>query len=367
MDGGGILAKKLDLSDDELRVAAWKYVDRRGTQAGGVIEACSGLWCKTIPVLLGWGKVSWVSVSGLLARALLLGITASAPIFVRKVLAGAPPASAPPLDVLLGTFAKLDSVDVVLVLLAIAATFIPKLIEALGKQKPAGAKHLPFTDLATAIEQMPAIDVAGRGRDGSSDVAVSAALNSALRALREEMADLVDEVGRQRITEATLLTFDNDQGTRMVVRARTASHEPIGRPVDAFRMLAYYVGMRGRPFVEHDFLHSANPFPPKRLTVPGAQKVGYRSVLYLPVMASKVVEVMLPQDVQGAPERRVEDNVIGVICVHCERPYRFWRFGDHLRPHDGFATIAYARALPYIALVTRLIEGVVPKIRLDSQ
>ena len=361
------MAKKLDLTDEQLRAAAWKYVDRRGSEAGGISEACHGLWCKTIPILLGWGKVSWVSVSGLLARALLLAIAASMPIFVRKVLAGAPPASARPVDVLLGTFAKLDTVDVVLALLAIAATFIPKVIEALGKQKPAGSKHLPFTDLAAAIEQMPAIDVGGRGRDGKSQVAVTAALNSTLKALREEMADLVDDVGRQRITEATLLNFDNDQGTRMVVRARTATHEPIGRPVDAFRLLAYYVGMRGRPFVEHDFLHSANPFPPKRLTVPGAQKVGYRSVLFLPIMASEVVEVELPQGVQGAPDRRVDDNVIGVICVHCERPYRFWRFGDHSKPHDGFATIAYGRALPYIALVTRLIENVVPKIKLEAQ
>jgi hypothetical protein len=214
---------------------------------------------------------------------------------------------------------------------------------------------------------MPAIDVDGRGRDGRSDVAVSLALNSTLRALREEMAELVDDLGRERITEATLLVFDDPQGTRMVVRARTATNEPVGRPVESFRLLAYYVGLRGRPFVEHDFLHPSNPFPAKRLTVPGAQKVDYRSVLYLPIMGSEVEEAPMPPGVQGTPTRRVVDNVMGVICVHCAKPYRFWRFGDHSKPHDGFGTIAYARALPYIALVTRLIEGHAPKVKMESQ
>lgn len=361
------MAKKQILSDEQLREAAVKYVDRRSAQAGGVKEALRGLQCKTIPVLLGWGKVSWLSVTGLFSRALLLGVAASMPIFVRKVLAGTPAGNSRPSDVLLSTFAKLDAVDLVLAALAVASTFIPKVIDAFAKQKPTGRKHVPFTDLTTAIEQMPEIDIDGRGRDGQSDVAVSLALNSTLRALREEMAELVDDLGRERITEATLLVFDSPRGTQMVVRARTATNEPVGRPVESFRLLAYYVALLGRPFVEHDFLHPSNPFPAKRLTVPGSQRVDYRSVLYLPVMGSEVVEIPMPAGVQGTPIRQVVDNVMGVICVHCAKPYRFWRFGDHRKPHDGFGTIAYARALPYIALVTRLIEGRAPKVTLESK
>lgn len=361
------MANQPNLTDDELRLAAKNYVMHRSTKAGGLVEAFHGVRCKTAPVLLGLGEISWLNVGGLFTRALLLAFAASMPIFVRKVLAGATPPGTRPLDVLLLTYSRLDSVDFVLAAMAVASTFLPKVLEAISRKTPGRSRHLPYADLSTAIEQMPAIDIAGRGRDGKSEVAVNAALNSALRALRDEMAELVDDLGRERITDATLLVFDDSGGERMLVRARTATNEPTGRPVDSFRMLAYYVAMRGRPFVENDFLHSKNPFPPMRLTVPGAQAVGYRSVLYLPIMWSESVDVPLPAGIQGAPMRHVVDNVMGVICVHCSKPYRFWRYGDHKKPHDGFGTIAYARALPYIALVTRLIEGVAPKVKLESQ
>lgn len=353
------MAKKAVINDAQLSGAAREYVHRRSSKAGGITEAYHGLRCKTIPFLLGWGKVSWLSVAGLFTKTLLLAIAASTPIFVRKVLSGTPAGKTSASEVLLATFAQLDSIDAVLALLAIASTFIPRVVESLGKQKAGGHKHLPFSNLSAAIKQMPALE--------KQEPQTTDALNFTLQALRDEMAELVDDLGRIRITEATLLTFVNRNGHRMQVRSRTATNEPVGRPVDSFRLLAYYVALKGRPFIEHDFLHSENPFPSVRLTVPGGQRVGYRSVLYLPIMTSEWIEVSLPEGVQGAPEQQVVDHVIGVICVHCEKPYRFWRYGDHAKPHDGFGTIAYARALPYITLVSRLIEGTAPKVKLEVE
>jgi hypothetical protein len=361
------LAKKIELDGEELTAAARRYVSRRITQPGGWVEAGRGAIHKTLPVLLGLEKASILSVTLLLTRITILAVVACVPVLFRKLFFGKAEQGSAPLEVVGNTLLSMDGLDYTLAGIAIAAFFVPKALDQLATRKPPSARHLPYRDLAAAIQQMPELKGDGRGRDRSSQHAIEDALLSTLRALREEMADLVDDQARDRITDATLLEFCDSTGRQMRVRARTVSEEKIRRPVESFRMLAYYVALRGRPFVEHDFLHSGNPFPKHRLTVIGAPKVNYRSVLYLPIMWSVEEEVPLVDGKHGAPELRVVDNVMGVICVHCAKPYRFWRWGDHMKAGDGFGDVAYARALPYIALTTRLLESTAPKVKLESQ
>ena len=101
------------------------------------------------------------------------------------------------------------------------------------------------------------------------------------------------------------------------------------------------------------------------MTVKGSLPVGYRSVLYLPITASERDTAPLV-GVPALEERPVIDYCIGVICVHSERSYRFWRWGDHKKLIGGMGDIAFKRSLPYIALITRLIERSAPKVRMEA-
>jgi len=126
--------------------------------------------------------------------------------------------------------------------------------------------------------------------------------------------------------------------------------------------------MRGRTFAEHDFKNKRNPFPKHRLTVVGDRvPIPYRSVLYMPIYTSEVIQVSPNnQPTGGGRSSDVADYCIGVVCVHCVKPYRFWRLGDSLRAGGGFGEIAYDRSLSYITLMMRLIEGNAPRVEMES-
>jgi len=353
--------------DGDLTERGREHVRSRLDRAGGLSEAIRGLWHKTLPVVFRTeSSLSAVHLLAILARVALLFVVAVGPIIVRKALVAQPqpqprgPVSASLLDML----SRLDATDYLIAGIALAAVFIPKVLDAIDRRKHV-PKRLPYYDLSAAIEQMPSIDRNGKGRDGASERAIADAIDSVLRALREEMAELVDEPGRERITDVTLLEFCDPEGSQMRVRSRTARKDPSGRPVSSAKLMAYPVALSGKPFIEHDFLRSVNPYPKVRVTVPNSPRVTYRSILYLPILWSSLATVLpsAPGEPIAPPSLPI-DMVIGMVCVNCSKAYRFWRWGDHRRVGGAFESVAYERALPYIALLTKLLEPTAHKVQL---
>jgi hypothetical protein len=183
---------------------------------------------------------------------------------------------------------------------------------------------------------------------------VQKALTHVLNALRIEMSSLIGDGGRAGVTEAVLLQYCDEAGRKMEVTARTRIDEPTHRPVPAYLFLASYVAKQGRWFAENDFLSNKNPFRPTRLTVPASPRVDYRSVLYLPITTA---QSSVDRDVTNGPMRKVTDYCLGVICVHSQKSFRFWRWGDHNKDNGGGSgNVAYERAVPYIALATSVVS-----------
>jgi len=340
-----------------LRDAAQAYVRRGMYETGGLREAWCGFKHKTGPYLIG--SVTSLSVSKVasaLARLTLFCGAAFLPILIRKVVTAAPGTAPSGLSGLFGQLQRFDATDVLLGTIGVIFTGLPKLLEAWSKSKDA-TPHSPYYDLAAAVRAMPAV--------GTEMEAVNEAIRLTLGALQGELSELVGDDRKPRLTDITLLEFCDPAGKMMQVRARTANHEPVKRPASSERFLAYYVGMEGRWFAEHDFHNRRNPFPPTRVSERGSPPAEYRSILFLPVMYSER-RVDAPTDSQFAHSTQILDSCIGVICVHSPRPFRFWRWGDHRKKTGAFGNVAYERSMPYIALVTRLLERSAHKVALES-
>ena len=119
--------------------------------------------------------------------------------------------------------------------------------------------------------------------------------------------------------------------------------------------------MEGRNFSEHDFTNRHNPFPPVRVSVIGEPRVGYRSVLFMPIVCSERLQAISEDETLD----QIVDSCVGVICVHSAKAYRFWRWGDHKKGTGGFADVAFGRSTPYIALVEQLLSRTAVKVRLE--
>lgn len=332
-------------------------------EKGGWREGIGGFFHKTLPFLLGLeSSLSVKRVAGVLIKVLLVFAAAVYPLIVRKAFAFPGAVTVPSdsgrfadgIDALLLMVANPAPIDYALGFLAVIVTGLPKLIDGFSAQSTA-RQHSPYYDLAAAIKSMPQLS---DGDGGDTDRAIQLTLC----ALKEEMSQLIGDDKKTRVTDITFLEFCDATGTAMQVRARTANHEEVRRPVASNKFVAYYVAREGRSFAEHDFLRTANPFPANRVTIVGSPRVGYRSVLYMPVICSE------PAAKPVEPELALKalDSCIGVICVHSARPYRFWRWGDHRKGVGGFANVATDRALPYIALVKRLTERAAHKVILEA-
>jgi hypothetical protein len=339
---------------------ARKYVHDNMFEKGGWREAAKGLSHKTLPFLLGLeSSLTPTRITALLFRFTLLVAVAIYPIVVRKALVA--PSSIPPSHPvsafgsawgpLVSALSDPAPVDYVLGALAVALTALPKVFDILGKRTKV-AQHSPYYDLSASIQAMP------KAEGGSADDA-DKAIHLALSALREEMSELIGDERKVRVTDVTFLEFCDERGSQLQVRARTAQHEVVKRPVAAEKFVAYYVALEGRGFAEHDFLRQGNPFPANRVTVLGSPSVDYRSVLYMPVICSE------RQTTDGGTAFKVVDSCIGIICVHSAKPYRFWRWGDHRKGVGGFADIAIDRSMPYIAIIKRLTEQTAHKVSLE--
>lgn len=347
---------------------AQAYVHKGIHGVGGLTEAWGGLIHKTIPaVTASWSSVNFGSgVAFCLAfilRVLIIAATALFPLLVRKVTTSTSTNQAPApasgvlesVNFIMQTVVNATSIDYALGLLALVVVGAPKLLDMFGTQAKV-ERHSPFFDLTAAIKKLP---IQNQPQLQDTDDAI----RLTLLALREEMALLIGDVSSQRLTDVTLLEFCDDQGTRMQVRARTANHEEVGRPVESSKFVAYYVALEGRNFAEQDFKNKRNPFPPKRVSVRGNHDVDYRSVLYLPIVCSETVAP--PDGVHGAPQ--VIDSCAGVICVHSSKAYRFWRWGDHKKGVGGFADVAFSRSMPYIAIIQQLLSRTVPRVKLEAK
>lgn len=344
------------------------YVHNGIHQRGGWREGVCGVWHHTLPFVAGLETSMTIPrLLATLTRVVMVIAIAIYPLLVRKLLVSGPTTPAvfvgpvlPPttVDALVQIANAVRSpapIDVVLGALALLLAFVPKILDSV-RRSPKSVEHAPYYRLAAALHAMPTLT--------SDSGPVDAAIKLALQALEEELSHLVGDESKKRVTGVTLLEFCDDEGKFMQVRCRTADHEEVCRPVPAAQFMAYYVALEQRSYVEHDFLKASNPFPATRLTVRGSPRVGYRSVLYMPLMCSRRESL----ETSGtAPKYRVVDRCVGVICVHSVKPYRFWRWGDHKKSTGGFANVALDRSMPYIALIQRLLEQSSPLARLEAQ
>lgn len=339
---------------------AHRYVHNGIHAVGGFLEALCGFWHSTLPALVNpRASISLRALVILLSRILVVSATALFPLLVRKTLTASQPESVDTVGegfAYIGTaIANASSLDYVLGGIALFVVVAPKLLDLFDKKKDVEA-HSPFFDLTAALRKTPI-------QQGIQTQQTDDAIRLALSALRDEMSLLIGGVPSKRVTDVTLLEFCDPEGEQMQVRARTANHEEVKRPVDAKRFVAYYVALEGRNFVEHDFRNGKNPFPPKRVSVRGSHDIAYRSVLYIPIVC---VETLPPAAGQhGAPQ--VVDSCVGVICVHSSKPYRFWRWGDHKKGVGGFADVAFSRSMPYIALIEQLLSRTAHNVKLEAK
>jgi len=357
------MGSKTQLAGAELHAAAAQYVENRLRYRGGFMEAVGGVWHKTLPVIFGSGqKISALRLLALLLELLLLLAASVFPLLARKVAEAQTPGAQRPTGfaAIADAVQRANDTDYILACVAVCLVFGPRILSGVAKVKTARpADHTAYSDLAAAMERMPAIQ-SGQNGHGPAVNGVEDSIRLCLSALKVEIAQLIAD--EDRLTDVTLLEFCDSNGQQMQVRARTAN-EVTHRPVPSKQFLAYYVAMRGRWFVEHNFTRSKHPFPATRLTVRGNPVVDYCSVLYLPIMTSERIAC---NQQAGLAEPVTVDYCIGVICIHSAKPYRFWRWGDHRKKMGGMGDVAYQRALPYISLITRLIEGGAHRVRAEA-
>lgn len=351
-----LLAGKRARTLEELEVQAREYVRERMYGKGGKREAWNGFRHKTLPSIIGnRDGLNFRSLLILFSWLLLLAGSAVVPVLGRRAFQGTVQTDGSLLDAVVHVGSSLQRADYLVAAVGLGLVGLPRMLTSVLKRKERSKPHhLPYASLAAAI---------GRTAVANNQPEVDAALTDLLNALRIEMSELVGDGGRDGLTDVTLLQFCDDAGSRMWVTARTRVGEPIRRPRDAPLFLANYVAREGRWFAENDFLARRNPFKPTRLTVSGSPRIGYRSVLYLPILTAR--EVQMEHDLHGPGE--VKDYCLGVICVHSQRPYRFWRWGDQDKDNGGGSgNVAFERAVPYIALAKKLIEGSAPQVQLEA-
>lgn len=313
-----------------------KYVKEKLLSPQGLGEAVRGTWHKLLPRLLGQKSISLKAAMVVTARTFVVCATAVFPIAVRKLYSD--------------QLTELDGKDAMLALAAIGLAFSPRVIDWWSRDRSVPSVT-PAESLASAIAQMPSLHPSGAGRDGDGRDATNGALLAAVLAIKEEFKLLLADSRHSDSVEVVLLEFAKRDGTQMRVRERTSRTDHKNRPVPSAELLAYHAARTGHSLLENDFLAKSNPYPKRRLTVPQHLPMKYRSVMYLPVVCSE-----RSTDPQLAAAGVVTDYCLGVICVHCEGAYQFWKWGDHRVAGGQFDSVAYTRSSAYIALVSRLLE-----------
>ncbi|AKJ29793.1 hypothetical protein AAW51_3102 [Caldimonas brevitalea] len=311
----------------------------------------AGLWHRTLPDLLGSAKSgSLLSLAIVLFRALLLVGAASLPIFMRKTYtqeASASALKAHGWDAIFQMFHDLVTLDYFFITVAVLVVGAPKLLDAWRRAGGRSDRRLAYKYFVGAVRRLPI------GAPHGGLMTVEASLREVLEALRHEVCELIGDVSG-KVTEASLLVFCDAAGRKMEVLVRTDTSQPTRRPVDSYKLQAYYVGTDGRWMIEHEFGRGrGTPFKPMRATVPGVP-APYKSILFIPIVVSDPGTSTRGQTPDPAA---AIDRCIGVVCVHSEVPYRFWRWGDHRQRMGGFGNVVFERASPYIAFVAHTLRG----------
>lgn len=336
------------------------FVESTLHSKGGLKQLCYGFWHKTLPVMMGnCREVTLPRLLSLVLRLVVLVAAAVFPLLLRMAATASQTAPAPKgLDRLFELIFRADSADFWLGGIAIVLALSPRIFDFFGKGREVGESPSHYYDLSAAIKELPRCSC-------PETQEIDQSLRLALQALKGKVCHLIGDPEGTRLTDVTLLEYCDNSGERMQVRVRTAAHEDVKKPIASRRFLASYVAEAGRWFVLHDFISQDNPFDPYRITVFGNPKVNYRSVLYLPLMVAER-EAGVAKSPQSDVTNKVVDCCLGVICVHCSSPYRFWRWGDHKKSQDsgGFGNVVYERSMPYIALVTKLLEPTAARVRL---
>lgn len=329
------------------------YVRLKSDEVGGYRQAMKGLFRKTFPMLLGLGRFSFWNVLSLLIRVTILIGTAIFPIVLRRVFFSSEQGATESID-WIDVFSDWSGSDWLLSLIAVLFLLLPKILDLI-QARSSNPKDERCNDFAAAIAQMPPVDGNADGRDVDSGRALDAAIFSTLVSFKRSMEFLVGTNLRPNHVEVALLEFCDGGGENMQVRARTKQSDPTRRPIDSRRLMAYQVALNAKPLIEHDFRGEENPFDDTRVSVLGGLPVPYSSVMFLPLVSS-----------ERQTDGTVVDYSIGVLCVHCEHPYSFWRWGDHKRRGCAIGTIAYVKGHPHIALLEKLLQPIGKKVELES-
>lgn len=346
------------MSEEErkMREAASKYLDQYMGRAGGIAQAADGFYRKILPSLLGVGKkFSWAAAVQLLLKLVFFVAVAGFPIVTRKATAGGSHAlgDADAATFAAAVYSRWDRTDSWLFIAAVLLAGLPRAIEKFSHRRATKVPELKSSHhLANALDASPFVK---KLKDGEQ---IQSAIDHALQALLIDLRGLIEEGAKDPFTEITLLEFCGQGGGFVRVRSRSdiSERSENHRPVESWRFLAYYVAQRGNWFAEHNFLGKKNPFPKRRLTVRGAKEVTYRSVLYLPIMRGRV-----------DPTFGVVDECLGVVCVHSAQPYRFWQWGDHNYRQGKFGNVAFNKALPYIALMSKLLSATAQPLVVENR
>ena len=335
-------------SNNELEKKCLDYVERKLSKRGGFTEAKSGFRHRTFPYLIGLeskNRTNLILASLLKLVPLILG--AMVPIVARKVYpqhAAAASASPQGPEAVLRAMAAIDSTDAALIFVVMSIALLNKFSEKFFKASKV-AEGNPHARICEAIEGLPLQQLAGMN---SAPNANDALLKTCLAGIKHEISGLLLDESGIVISDVVYWEFVDARAKRMRVRARLVSDKPQRQSVDSHVLQAYYVARTGKIFAEHDFQHRDNPFSKERPSlVDRSTKATYKSILFIPIVTND-------EEASDDGETIDRDYCIGVICVSSDRPFRFWRWGDHKRDEGTFGKVAYDHVRPYIQLIRRL-------------
>lgn len=327
-----------------------KYVANKASTKGGYREGWAGFRQRTLPYLLGLehkSRASIILASGLKLIPLFLG--AMLPVVARKIYPHPlPQQNAAPtgLEAIFKAIASIDITDLAFISAVVFITIFSKASEKYFKRtKPSPTN--PHARMCEAIEALPIQEIA-TNRDSHNTT--EALLKSCLAGIKHEISSLLLDDSGTTISDVVYWDFCDNQCKRMKVRSRLVADKPKRKGADSRNLQAFYVAKLGKVFAEHNFQDKSNPFPKDRAGVADiAEKSTYKSILFFPITTTEE-----HPDENGEPIER--DYCVGVVCVASDRPFRFWRWGDHKTNEGTFGVIAYKQVTPYIALIRKLAK-----------
>lgn len=327
------------------------YVTRKKHEKGGLRELWCGLRHKTIPMLYSRKEsISLLVVSSVLLRALLFAASIIVAALTRRAFAaGSPPIT--DLKTLLDVLPRAKWPDYALAAAGFLLAGAPKVLDYVREVRRLMTRAEPSRQ--AAFDHLRAALKTTKLRPDDDKVIPAEAITHVLHALSTQVKRLLADEGEDSSLQAvSFLAFEDENGEIMSTVATTKVAGSTGYPISSYKLMAYYAAVHVRDwFVEHDFQSLENPFEKGRHQGDLHEEPSYKSLLFFPVFHT---EKVLHEETQT---KSVQDYCLGVICFSCDRPFQFWRVGDHKKGKDGFGTVAYAESRFYIQLLASLCWG----------